>query len=166
MGVDTNAILSKSTKVTDIVKHISDNFDHVELHTHKSVEYYFTITFKDGTDNRNLSVFTDYSISNRDYGIPGILISLSHWGNSVEIMKYILDEFGGYIDEDDSDDVPFLPYKENSESFNKFKNDPGLSDLDIFKQEVLSQVGLDLLDDVMNLCEYYRANGLSIMGQP
>lgn len=35
-------------------------------------------------------------------------LSLGCWGNSVEIMKQILDEFeGGWLDENDCDDVPF-----------------------------------------------------------
>jgi len=36
-------------------------------------------------------------------------LSLSYWGDSVGVLKYLCETFGGYIDENDCDDQGFYP---------------------------------------------------------
>lgn len=36
-------------------------------------------------------------------------LSLRYWGSSVEIMKEIVTHFGGWVDENDSDDKEYFP---------------------------------------------------------
>lgn len=78
------------------------------------------ITFND--DNENRAMFYAYQNINlyenlnyyRQYNLENMVKSeltflrLDHHGNSVEIMKWIAKEFGGWLDEDDCDDEP--PY--------------------------------------------------------
>ena len=78
------------------------------------------ITFNDGDENRN--IYYDYqninSYENLEYYNEHNLedmvkseitfLRLGCYGNSVEIMKGIAQEFGGWLDENDCDDIP--PY--------------------------------------------------------
>lgn len=43
-------------------------------------------------------------------------LSLGYWGNAVEIMKQLVTEFGGWIDENDCDDITFYPIKKQSDT--------------------------------------------------
>lgn len=78
------------------------------------------ITFNDGDENR--AIFYDYQNINSyenleyysKYNLEDMVksettfLSLDWYGNSVEIMKGIAQEFGGWFDENDCDDIP--PY--------------------------------------------------------
>lgn len=78
------------------------------------------ITFNDGEENRtiyyfyqnvnsyeNLGYYKKYNLENMAK-LETTYVSLGHYGNSVEIMKGIAQEFGGWLDENDCDDIP--PY--------------------------------------------------------
>lgn len=78
------------------------------------------ITFNDGTENRaifycyqNINSYENLEYYNR-YNLENMVksettcLSLELYGNSVEIMKGIAQEFGGWLDENDCDDEP--PY--------------------------------------------------------
>lgn len=78
------------------------------------------ITFNDGNENRamfyeyqNISFYENLNYY-RKYNLENMVKSeltflrLDHHGNSVEIMKGIAQEFGGWLDENDCDDKP--PY--------------------------------------------------------
>lgn len=78
------------------------------------------IRFNDGTENRNmfysyqnvnsyenLEYYSKYNLENMVKS-ETTLLSLGCCGNSVEIMKRIAQEFGGWLDENDCDDI--LPY--------------------------------------------------------
>lgn len=85
-----------------------------------------TIHFKDGEDTRTLF----YSYNNMNsyeniefYAQNGLeemvksettCISLGCWGNSVDIIKSIVTEFGGWIDENDCDDKEYYPILKDS----------------------------------------------------
>jgi len=100
MGVSTKAIIRKGTTLKEISDVLSEKYKEVQIISTHSVEY-FIITFLDGDKRRGLNVFT-YNTEDED--IDGVRLSLGMWGDSVEIMKYILNVFGGYIDENDCDD--------------------------------------------------------------
>lgn len=78
------------------------------------------IRLNDGDENRNmfycyqnvnsygnLGYYSKYNLENMVKSELTFL-RLDHYGNSVEIMKEIAQEFGGWLDEDDYDDIP--PY--------------------------------------------------------
>lgn len=83
------------------------------------------ITFNDGEDNR--SIFYEYDNINTyenleyysEYGLEDMvkqettLVNMSCWKNSVSIIKGIVAEFGGWIDENDCDDEIYYPVEKN-----------------------------------------------------
>jgi len=85
------------------------------------------ISFNDGTEDRN--IFYCYMNNNsyenleyyKDYGLEDMVksqtryLSMSCFGNSKEIMKAIVSQFGGWIDEDDCDDEPYYPIIKNAD---------------------------------------------------
>jgi hypothetical protein len=83
------------------------------------------INLKDGEENRNLFYcYTNHnSYENLDfyseYGLDDMVkaqttyISLGYHGNSVNIIKSIVTEFGGWIDESDCDDEEYYPIVKN-----------------------------------------------------
>lgn len=78
------------------------------------------ITFNDGNENRamfylyqnvnfyeNLEYYSEHDLEDMVKSETTHL-SLEHYGNSVDIMKGIAQEFGGWLNENDCDDIP--PY--------------------------------------------------------
>ena len=149
MGVDTKAIIRKDVSLKELIGVLSKKYGKVEVHTTHSDDFYQLI-FKDGEDRRQMAVFFD--AAERTYKIDGVLLSLGHWGNSIEIMKYLLDLFGGYLDENDCDDEDFYPI--NIEGFEEAKT---LSDLDKFKNKIVAEYGYENLQKTINLFNEYRA---------
>jgi hypothetical protein len=77
--------------------------------------FYDNIRFTDelsGTINRTDTENKAEFIGN--YVMYGVKLSLSYYGRSVEIMKEILEEFGGWIDENDYDDIGYKYIKKKS----------------------------------------------------
>lgn len=79
------------------------------------------ISFMDGNDPRELVYYHDNILERDEFeyfkstGIEELTkqettgVSLGAWGRSVDIMKDIVSQFGGWIDENDSDDQSFYP---------------------------------------------------------
>lgn len=105
MSVDTKAILSKSTTISDIAEALENKYKNVKIES-TSMDYFFIIAFADGNDQRSMYVSFSNSCEH-DEGIPGVWMSLGCWGNSVEIMTYLCETFGGWIDENDCDGIGF-----------------------------------------------------------
>lgn len=148
MGVNTKAILTKGTTIEQIENAISNKFQDVQVHANSSGSVY--ITFKDGEDERSLYVsFANYC--EHDYGISGIWTSLGYWGNSIEIMEYLCETFGGYLNKNDSNEEGFQPV--NIELFSKGVE---FNPLDEFKLEIIKEVGFGKLKSVLTLFEEYQ----------
>lgn len=127
MGVDTKAVIRKNVTVDKLVSHIQKKFGKVEIHSTFN-EDYFVLIFSDNKDTRQMNVFlNDYA--KNDYGIDGILLSLGCWGNSVAIMEYICEEFGGYVMDNDSVG-DFRPVREDL-----FFTEQLLTELEKFRQK-------------------------------
>lgn len=83
------------------------------------------ITFNDGEENRSLFYcYTNHnSYENLEFysecGLEDMIktetthVSLGRGGNSVDIIKTLVTEFGGWIDEDDCDDEEYYPIVKN-----------------------------------------------------
>ena len=100
-----------------------NQYDYIKERYDDSNEWKITsgfITFNDGVENRaifytyqnvnsyeNLGYYSKYNLENMVKSETTFL-GLGYYGNSVEIMKGIAQEFGGWLDEDDFDDEP--PY--------------------------------------------------------
>jgi hypothetical protein len=148
MGVDTKAILRKGTTIEQIEKAISAKYTDVKVHAPEK-DFMFII-FKDGEDQRQLAVSFTNSCERED-GIAGVWTSLGMWGNSVEIMKYLCETFGGYLDENDCDDQEYYPI-----NFELYSQGSEFTELDEFRHKVIKEVGYDKLKAVMNLLDQYQ----------
>lgn len=149
MGVDTKAIIRKGVTIQEIKDVLEKKYSEVEV-IETSMEDFFYISFKDGDDQRQLAI--SYSGScERDDGIAGVWLSLGMWGNSVEIMKYLCKTFGGYIDENDCDSEPY--YSINLHLYEKGKD---FTEMDKFKNKVISELGFDKLNTVIELFQEFK----------
>lgn len=132
MGCDTKGfVVTKNKDVQEIGKRVVSVIRTIQTHDEKSFvkntnvfvkpEYdpkwnYFTFDFKDGSDKRFLFVHMGCDGDFREcykIGDGGIIFSLGAWGNSVELIKKMLDDFQDmgecYIMENDcvGDAVPY-----------------------------------------------------------
>lgn len=137
MGVDTKAILRKGTTIEQIEKAISEKYTDVKVRA--TMPDFMYVIFKDGEDPRKLAVSFTNSCE-RDNGIAGVWTSLSKWGNSIEIARYLCETFGGYLDENDCDDEGFYPI-----NFHLYEQGKEFTKLDLFRHEVISKLGYDNL---------------------
>jgi len=149
MGVDTKAIIRKGTTVKEIKETLEKKYGKVKIHT-TNESYYMCFIIDQGDNNRMLSAFfNDYGKS--DYGIDGVLLSLGASGKAEEIMNVLLDEFGGYIDKNDCDDIGYEPV--NLEAFNKSKE---FTEMDKFRNEIIQRLGYDNLEITIFLFDKYK----------
>lgn len=84
-----------------------------------------SICFNYKGENRNIFyVYSNYNAYEnlamyKKYGLESMVKSetttliLGCWGTSVEIMRTIVEEFGGWIDENDCDDIQYEPVVKN-----------------------------------------------------
>ena len=141
------AILAKGISIESIADALCLQYGEVVVHP-SSIDFFYVI-FNDGKDKRNLAV----SFSNgceRDNGISGVWCSLGCWGNSVEIMRYLCETFGGYLDENDCDNEGFYPI-----NFHLYSKGKEFTKLDELRHKVISELGYDNLDKAMKLFEEY-----------
>lgn len=147
MGTCSKAILRKGVTIEEIEKAISEKYSDVEVRA--PMPDFMYVTFKDGKDQRQLAV--SYSNScERDDGISGVWVSLNKWGDSVVILGYLCETFGGYLDDDDCDDEGFYPI-----NFHLYSQGREFTKLDEFRHKVIKEVGYDKLKVVMGLLDEY-----------
>lgn len=149
MGVDAKAILTKGTTIEQIEQAISKKYTDVKVDPTSIFDFMYVI-FKDGSKQRTLAVSFTNSCE-RDNGIAGVWTSLGRGGNSVEIMKYLCETFGGYIDENDCDDEGFYPI-----NFELYSQGKEFTKLDEFRHKVIKEVGYDKLNSVIKLLDEYK----------
>lgn len=149
MGVYTKAIIRKGTTIEQIESVMSAKYKDVEVRSTRPDFMY--IDFMDGKDSRSLAVSFTNSCEEEN-GISGVGLSFGYWGNSVEILKYLCETFGGYIDENDCDDQEFYPI-----NYELYAQGTEFTPLDEFRHKVIKEVGFDKLRVVMSLFDEYRA---------
>lgn len=127
MGVDTNGYVSRQVTAMDIYNIICSKFDKdaifdVKVETRNGVdEEIGKIYFKIGEDQRGLFLCHGENENDQKFDFDGsskyVYMSLGHWNNSEQIMTNIVKCFGGYIDENDCDDIDafYIPQSENME---------------------------------------------------
>ncbi len=148
MGVDTKAIIRKGTTLEQISDALKTKYSDVEI-TNTYSENSFRATFKDGEDQRQMWISYDSTVVAS--GIDGIWMSLGFWGDSVGIMRFLCETFGGYLDESDSDNEPFYPI-----NFHLFKQGKEFSEIDSFRNKVISKLGYGNLKITMELFEEFK----------
>lgn len=132
MGVDTKGLLLgkvEKENVLNFIKHKFDNAAKLEHYSKSNYKVegkevtteYCNIIFKYNEENRNLSWYfntSQYDIKHSeevDQNNIYTQISLGCWGDSINIMRTIVTEYSGYIDECDSDDKRYEPIIKNSD---------------------------------------------------
>jgi hypothetical protein len=119
MGVDTHGYVDREVTASDIYNVILNKFDkdaifdiNVRNNYEGEPEEIGNILFKIGEDQRKLFIcygevnqedqnsYMEFN-GNRKY----TYLSLGFWGNSEKIMTDIVKSFGGYVDENDCDDI-------------------------------------------------------------
>ncbi len=149
MGVDTKAIIKKGTTIIELTEFMKDNFIDVKIHPTQD-NYFFIINFDYKEDRRSMNVFLN-NFGETDYGIDGVLLSLGCNTDAIEIMKIILNKFGGYLDENDCDDKDFYPV-----NIGEFKKSREYTELDKLKTEIIKDLGYTNLKPALLLFEKYK----------
>ena len=148
MGVDTKAIIRIDVTLVELVDYLKTQYEDVVIYT-THADYFFQIGFIDGEDECLMSCFFNDCAKN-DYEIAGVLLSLSLWNNSIQIMKGICEYFGGYIIENDCGDEWYIINLE------KFESAKETTPLDEFKNKLVSSLGCDKLRIALELFEEYK----------
>jgi hypothetical protein len=113
MGVDAKGILNKSISAREVFDVIVSKYDKdaqfdVRIDSYDNTES-GGIHFKDGKDQRRLfyCIVPDGAEETEYNEIDHVSLSLGYWGNSTDIITTIVRTFGGYVDENDCDDIGF-----------------------------------------------------------
>lgn len=122
MSVDTNGFLDKEITGKDVFNVITTKIDKdaeykISIDSYDNAEM-GDIIFKYKDENRRLFYCITTDKENGTKFINGekhVCLKLGKWGNSVKIMIDIIKCFGGYIDEDDCDEISsyYIPKDEN-----------------------------------------------------
>jgi len=147
MGVDTKAIIRKGVTIEQIANTLSEKYEGISVHATQTDFMY--VIFKEGLNQRDLAVSFNNSCE-RDDGISGVWVSISSWGNSVGILRYLCETFGGYLDENDCDDKGYYPI-----NFHLYQQGKEFTDLDLFKHKVITLFGYDKLKEAISLFESF-----------
>lgn len=148
MSVYTKAVIRKNVTIDQLAEYICSVYGGVD--TLHYGDFQFTLVFNDGVRARILHVNTKCALY--DTGIDGLYLSLGCFGNSVSVLKDICEKFGGFIDENDSDNVPFYPIR-----LDLFEQGRELSAKEIFTNKVIAKLGYSNLKAVLELIEEYVA---------
>lgn len=153
MGVDTKAIIRKGVTLEELKEHAEKKYGKVSVDTTYLEDLFYLRFGEESGDNkyRNLAVFLDPTLAERDYGINGILLSLGCWGESVSIMMHFLEEFGGFIDESDCDDIGF-----QAVNIHKLEQARDYTPLDEFKHKLVKEFGSENASKILELCKEYK----------
>jgi hypothetical protein len=102
MGTATKAIIRLGTPIEQIEHAILHKYGNVEVCQSSTVGMYYLSLKK---CNEIWSMFIDYNTEFHD--IPGVYMSSRVSQLSIDVMEYLCQTFGGYLDQNDSDDVPY-----------------------------------------------------------
>jgi hypothetical protein len=152
MGVSTIFILTKGTRVESIASALRsrEKYTDIDVIINELDYTSMRVFFKDGEAERRMHVsYANYC--EQENGIAGILCSLGHNDNAIEIAKFLCNDFGGYLDENDCDDEGFYPIK-----FDLYERGVNFTNLDLFKNKVMSQFGYKNLKPAMALLNEFR----------
>ena len=150
MGACTIAIIRKGVTIQQIEKAISEKYTEVKV-SPSSVDVMF-ISFKDD-ENRKMMLYVSFNNScSRDYNINGIYLSLAKLQNSVKILKYMCETFGGYLKENDCDENELF----YSINFDLYSKGTDFSPKDLFIHELISKLGYNNLNLALKLFKDYQ----------
>jgi hypothetical protein len=149
MSVDTKAVIRGNVTLDQICNAQQQRYNaYVEAYNTGN-EHYFRITLNLNNSIRIISVFYgDFAKNN--HNIPGILLSLGCNDEAVEILTYLCEVFGGYLDENDCDNLGFIPINET-----EFQKSGELTKEEKFKLKIAHSLGYENIGTFMSLLDDY-----------
>jgi hypothetical protein len=106
MGVNTQGIMKPEVTLDQIVSVLERKFNVFAGVKKTHDKDYHTVYFIYNDESRMLSVFENYTDKSHTNKEKVTLIDLNLWGSSVELIRGIVEEFGGQMVESDcSDDL-------------------------------------------------------------
>ena len=156
MGVNTKGIIRKGVTIEELIAHAEKKFLDVKLNPTSIGDFFYlelSLPEVEGErkEQRSMAIFLDHEISQRDYGIEGILIDLKKWGSSYEIIHYFVEEFGGFFLEDDCSGEDFQPL-----NIHKLELAKDYTEEYKFKIKIVSKFGLGQANEILELFEEYK----------
>lgn len=113
MGLSTHGILNKDITAREVFDVIVNQYDK-DAESDVTIDKYDnkecgSIYFKDGEDKRKLfyCIVQDGAEDTEYDEKEHVGLILGYWGNSEKIMSNIIKVFGGYVDENDCDDIGY-----------------------------------------------------------
>lgn len=113
MGCDTQGLLRGKVSKESVLSVIRDKFD-----KNAKLDYCREFTYFDEHLEREFkseSCQIIFMYDSEDQSYVYTQVSLGNWGGSIDIIKNIVKEFSGYIDESDCDEEGFIPIIKSSE---------------------------------------------------
>lgn len=124
MGVDTKGYLSKDIAAIDIYNVIKTKIDSgANFHINDDRDGEIgNIVFNHKGDQRSLfyCVTSDKLPGTEFDSQPHVSLILGNWGDSAHIMTEIIKEFGGYVDENDCDDIGAIYINKNGDTYSNY----------------------------------------------
>lgn len=156
MGVNTKGIIRKGVTLEELVAHAEKEFLDVKVRTTHDDDFFyieFSLPKVEGEkqEQRSMALFLDHTMSQRDYGIEGILLDVKKWGNSSKIITHFVGEFGGFFLEDDcsGDDFQAL-------NIHKLELAKDYTEEYKLRLKVISKFGLSKANEIMELFDEYK----------
>lgn len=117
MGVDTIGFINEEVTIERLVHVAKEKFPDstITLNTPTlAKDFYFIEGFKDevATFERSVMVYKDQAL-NEQFQTDGTVFSVSMLGNATDIMRALVEEFGGGILENDCSDDPWVVIPKN-----------------------------------------------------
>lgn len=122
MGVSTQGYIGRTIMAVDIYDVIVDKFDKdakfdIKIEDRDGIaEEIGFIRFKDGEDERKIFLCYGEKEQHHTFDLDKyIFLTFGCWGRSSEVMIKIVGCFGGYVDENDCDEIDpiYVPQSEN-----------------------------------------------------
>jgi hypothetical protein len=120
MGVNTQGIMNSEVKLDQIVYVLKSKFNVTPKVEKTHDKDYHTVYFNYNNESRMLSVFENYTDKSHTNKDKVTLIDLNLWGSSIELIRGIVEEFGGEMVEADSNDNWFEVKKKDGTPYIKY----------------------------------------------
>lgn len=148
------AFLRKNVTVLEIFTALDSKYENVQavglLADPKAFQLYFTEVDENITPSREyryMTVHTDATLT--EEGFSGVECRLQNWGKAVEILKYLCETFGGYIQE-------VIPGEAILVNTGNLDLQQEYSKVQLLENEIFHKLDSDAIPVVLELCQKYK----------
>jgi hypothetical protein len=146
MSTSFKAIIRKGISLEEIKTALEKKFTKVEIINTCSNDFFRFVCV---TEDLRIVInvfFGDYA--KNDYEIDGTLVDIGYYDISTEMMIYLCETFGGYIQEEEETFSPI--------NFELFSQGKEYTPHDLFVNKVISTLGYDNLKKALALFEEFK----------